>query len=103
MKSPQRALHDYLARNTPKEGVIKKYAHALTLAACGLIVPSIWAIFIRQQGIRENEPEWVWAAETLWKAHFGLVLAAGLLWLVERPKRTIYLPVEPTEDDGADS
>lgn len=98
MKFPQRALHDYLVRTTPKEGVIKKYAHAVTLAACGLIIPSVCAIFIRRQGLQENEPEWVWGAETLWKAHLGIVLAAGLLWVFERPKRTAYLPVDAIED-----
>lgn len=95
MKTPQQALHDYLVRTTPKEGVIKKYAHAVTLAACGLIIPSIWTFFIRRQGMQENEPEWVWATETLWKAHAGVIVLAGVLWIFERPKKTRYLPVEP--------
>lgn len=102
MKDPGRLLHTYLAKTTPKSGVIKKYAHAFTLAACGLVIPSIWAIFLRRQGLEENEPEWVWGAETLWKIHLGLTLIAGVLWLVERPKETEYLPVEPLDGDDAD-
>jgi len=99
MKSPQRLLNEYLAKTTPKAAVIKKYAHAVTLAACGLIVPSIWALFLRQQGIREAEPEWVWGAETLWKIHLGIAVLACVLWIIERPKKVSYLPVEPSDDD----
>ena len=102
MTNPRRALHDYLARTTPKEGVIKKYAHAVTVAACGLIVPSIWAFFLRRQGLHEDEREWVWGAETLWKAHSGIIVLTCILWLFERPKRIEYLPVEPPREKEED-
>ena len=98
MKSPQRLLQEYLVRTTPKGAVIKKYAHAITLAAFSLTVLSVWAIFLRWQGIREDEPDWVWAAETLWKIHLGIVALACILWVIERPKKTDFLPVDPIDD-----
>jgi hypothetical protein len=99
MKFSRHLLNDYLAKTTPKEAVIKKYAHAVTLAACGLVIPSIWAIFLRHQGIKENEPELVWGSETLWKIHSGIIICACVLWIIERPQKTKYLPVDPVDDE----
>ena len=96
---PSNYLNDLLRRTTPEQAVIKKKAHAATLAAAALIVPSLCAIYFRSAGVRENEPEWVWAALTIWKIHAAVVVAAGLLWVFEKPKLTKYLPVEPIDED----
>ena len=79
--------------------MIKRKAHAATLASCALIVPSLCAIYYRHAGIKESEPYWVWAAVTMWKIHAGVVALTIVLWIFEKPRLTKYVPVEPLDDD----
>lgn len=101
MKSPSRQLNEYLVKNTPTQAVIKKKAHAATIAACALIVPSLCAIYYRQAGIKEDEPYWVWASIMMWKIHAGVIAITIALWIFEKPRLTNYVPVEPIDDDDA--
>ncbi|MES2694332.1 MAG: hypothetical protein V4773_12725 [Verrucomicrobiota bacterium] len=93
-------LHQYLRRTTPKTAVIRKKAHAATLAAAALIVPSACGIYFRHAGLRENEPDWVWAASVVWIVHAAVALIALLFWLTEKPRPAIYLPVDDPDDDS---
>lgn len=96
-----KALQNYLRRTTPERATIPWKAHAATVAACALIVPSVVAVFIRRAGIREDEPYWVWASETLWGLHAVVVAIAVLLWLFEKPRSTEFLPVRDDATSGA--
>ena len=96
---PSRYLNNYLRRTTPEQAIIKRKAHAATIAACALIVPSLCAIYFRHVGIKENEPYWVWASTTMWKIHAAVVAVAIFFWLTEKPRLTKYLPVESLDDD----
>lgn len=89
--------------NTPEQAVIKKKAHAATVAAIALVVPSLCAIYFRSAGLKENEPEWVWAALTTWKIHAAVIAVALLFWIFEKPKLTKFLPVDPLDIDGESS
>jgi hypothetical protein len=93
MKHPSRYLNDYLRKTTPKQAVIKKWAHAATLAFAALIVPSLCAIYFRAAGLKENEAHWVWASVTMWKIHGAVAIVAVLLWIFEKPRLTKYEPV----------
>lgn len=90
-------FRDYQRRTTPPGGEIKRKAHTATLAACALIIPSGCAVYYRSAGLKENEPYWVQAAETLWAVHAAVTVLALLLWIFETPRKTRYLPSE----DGA--
>ncbi len=105
MKHPSRYLNDYLRRSTPKQAVIKKWAHAATLAFAALIVPSLCAIYFRAAGLKENEADLVWASVTMWKIHGAVAVVALLLWVFEKPRLTKYEPVpsDGTEEDGEEA
>ncbi len=100
LKRPRLRLDEWLRRvlrqpPVPKAAAIRKKAHAATLAAAMLIVPSACAVYFHQVAERENEPYWVEAAERLWAIHLAIVVVAALLWLFERPQLTGYLDESP--------
>lgn len=82
---------DLLRRTTPARGVIKWRAHAATLAAAALMVPSLCAIYFWQAGLKENEEYWVWAARMVWTVHAGVVGLALIFWVFEKPRATEYM------------
>lgn len=95
--SARNILRDYLGRTTPEHGTIKWKAHAATVAACALVVPSLCAIYFWRAGSAEQESYWVWASLMMWRTHAAIVVVALLLWIFEKPKPTPFLPVK----DGA--
>ncbi len=99
MQPQSRQLHEYLPKTTPTQAVIKKKAHAATIAACALIVPSLCAIYYWQVGIKEDEPYLAWASTTMWKLHAGVIAITIALWIFEKPHLTTFMPAEPLDDD----
>lgn len=87
---------DLMRRTTPAHGVIKRKAHAATVAAAALIVPSLCAIYFWRAGMKEDEAYWVWASTMVWRIHAVVAAIALLLWVFEKPKLTTYM-----RDDAA--
>ncbi len=101
LRRPRLRLDEQLRRAlrqppTPKAATIRKKAHAATLAAAMLIVPSACAVYFHQVAERENEPYWAEAAERLWALHLAIIVVAALLWLFERPQLTGYIDDSPS-------
>jgi len=100
---PSRHLWNLLRRTTPPGAVIKKKAHAATLAFAALLVPSVCAVYFYRAGLKEGEQAWVWAAMTMWKVHVVVATIAILLWIIERPSPTKYIAVPDPDEDEEDS
>ena len=84
----------------PERAVIKKWAHAFTVAAVAWIGVSVAAVVAYSMGKADGDDTWVAAAFWAWRFHGIITGIAVLCWVVERPTEVRYLK-ENFDDESA--
>jgi len=87
-----------LGKPVPKEAIIKRRAHALTILSVAWIGLSAAAAVAYKIGNEDSLPEWIKFAWVVWNIHIGLALATIVVWIFERPSYTKFVTESPDDD-----